>query len=124
MTARAAALRAILTAGGAVASTAGMDTMLRGVRSVPGDQRANAAVDSELRYYGAFYAAYGLTLLRVARRHGRHPDAVRGAAGALMLAGLARAGGWAAHGAPHPAQRALLVVELALPPAIVALQRR
>lgn len=45
-------------------------------------------------------------------------------AGVLFLAGLARAGGWLAVGRPRPLQRALLAVELAAPPAIVAWQAR
>ena len=117
------ALRAVLTAGGAVATAAGLHTVVTGARSVPGKQQANAAVESELRFYGAFYAAYGLALLNVAPRAEREPQAVRAIAGTLLLAGLARAGGWAAAGAPHPTQRVLLALELALPPAIVALQR-
>lgn len=124
MTRRSTALRAILTVGGCVAAAAGMDTVLRGVRSVPGDQHANAAVESEMRFYGAFYAAYGVAILGLARRPDAYPGAIRAVAGVLMLAGLGRAGGWVAHGAPHPVQRALLIVELALPPAMVALQER
>jgi hypothetical protein len=49
---------------------------------------------------------------------------VRALAAALFLAGLARAGGWLAVGKPHPLQRALLVIELAAPPAMVAWQAR
>lgn len=120
---RAPALRAVLTAGGAIATAAGLHTVAAGARSVPGRQEANAAVESELRFYGAFYAAYGLAMLRVAPRAQSEPGGVRAIAGALLLAGLARAGGWVAAGAPHPTQRALLAVELALPPAILALQR-
>lgn len=110
-------------AGGAVATAAGLHTVATGVRSLPGTHDASAAVESELRFYGAFYAAYGMAILRVAPRAEHEPRAVRAIAGALLLAGLARAGGWVAAGAPHPAQRALLAIELALPPAIVALQR-
>jgi uncharacterized protein DUF4345 len=50
--------------------------------------------------------------------------AVRALAGALFLAGLARAGAWRAAGTPHPGQRALLAIELAGPPAVVGWQAR
>jgi Domain of unknown function (DUF4345) len=118
------ALRALLFAGGTVATGAGLHTMLTGARSLPGQETANAAVESELRYYAGFYVAYGLAALRVAPRADRDATAVRGLAGALLLAGLARAGGWSAVGPPHPLQRGLLVVELAAPPVIVGLQTR
>jgi Domain of unknown function (DUF4345) len=50
--------------------------------------------------------------------------AVRSLAGALFLAGLARAGAWRVVGKPHPGQRALLAIELAGPPAVVGWQAR
>ena len=117
-------LRALLFAGGAVATTAGLDTVVRGARSVAGEGAANAAIESEMRFYGAFYAAYGLGVLRTARRADPDPGAVRAIAATLFAAGLARAGGWATAGKPHPLQQALLAVELVLPPALVALQSR
>ncbi len=115
--------RAAFYAGGAVASVAGLHTVVAGARSIPGRQRANAAVESELRYYGAFYAAYGMAVLRAAPRADRDEGAVRALAGAMFLGGLARAGGWLAAGRPHPGQRGLLALELALPPLAVAAQR-
>ena len=119
------ALRTSLYVGGAVATAAGLHTVAAGARSVPGETTgAKASLESELRYYGAFYAAYGLALLRLAPRADREPGAVRAAAGALFGAGLARAGGWLAAGPPHPVQRALLALELGVPPALVLWQRR
>jgi hypothetical protein len=119
------ALRASLYLGGAVATAAGLHTAATGARSIPGEtDQANALLESELRYYGSFYAAYGLALLRLAPRAEREPRAVRDAAAVLFAAGLARAGGWLAAGAPHPVQRALLAVELGAPPALLALWRR
>ena len=58
------------------------------------------------------------------RMRDRDPTAVRALAGALFLAGAARAGAWIATGPPHPGQRALLALELGLPPVAVALQAR
>jgi hypothetical protein len=118
------ALRATVYALGAVATTAGLDTVLRGARSLPGEGAANPAVESELRYYGAFYAAYGAAALRVAPRADRDAAAVRALAGALFLGGLARAGRWLAAGPPHQVQRGLLALELGVPPLLVAWQAR
>ena len=118
------ALRAVVYVGGAVAIAAGLDTVVRGARSIPGRQVANAAVESELRFYAAFYVAYGVAVLRVAPRADRDTAAVRALAGALLLAGLARAGGWLAAGRPEPLQRGLLTIELAAPPLVTAWQSR
>lgn len=67
---------------------------------------------------------HGVALLRTAPRAETDTTAVRALAGALFLAGLARAGGWLAAGRPHPGQRALLALELAGPPAVVGWQAR
>lgn len=117
-----AALRAIFYAGGAVATAAGLHTVITGARSVPGEDLANPALESELRFYAAFYVAYGLAALRVAPRADRDTAAVRALAGALLLAGLA--GGWLAAGRPHNLQGALLTIELAAPAPLVAWQAR
>jgi hypothetical protein len=118
------ALRAVLYVGGTVATTAGLHTAIAGARSLPGQGLANPSVESELRYYAGFYVGFGLVALRVAPRADSDTTAVRALAGVLFLAGLARAGGWLAVGRPHLLQRALLAVELAAPPAIVAWQAR
>ena len=110
--------------GGAVATVAGLHSVAAGARSIAGQNMANASVESELRFYAAFYVAYGLAALRVAPRADRDGAAVRALAGALFLAGLARGSGWLAAGKPHPLQRGLLVIELAAPSAIVAWQKR
>jgi hypothetical protein len=118
------ALRVGLGVGGLVATAAGLHTVLAGARSVPGRPRAGAGMESELRYYAGFYVAYGVAALRTAPRADRDPVAVRALAGALFLSGLARAGAWRAAGAPHPVQRALLALELGIPPLLVAAQER
>jgi hypothetical protein len=110
--------------GGAVATTAGLHTVIVGARSIPRQEPADPSVESELRFYAAFYVAYGLVALRVAPRADRDTATVRALAGALLLAGLGRAGGWLAAGRPHRLQIALLVIELGAPPLIVAWQAR
>jgi hypothetical protein len=117
-------LRSLFYLGGLVATTAGLDTVIRGAKSLPGQELANPSVESELRFYAAFYIACGVVALRVAPHADRDTTAARALAAALFLAGLARAGAWRGVGRPHPVQRALLVIELAAPPLIVAWQRR
>jgi hypothetical protein len=117
-------LRAVFYVGGLVATTAGLHTVVVGARSLPGQEVAHPSVESELRFYAAFYLAYGIAALRVAPRADRDSTAVRALAGVLFLAGLARAGGWLAAGRPHRLQRGLLVIELAGPPLITAWQAR
>jgi hypothetical protein len=114
----------VFYAGGAVATTAGLATVLAGAKSLPGQGLANPTVESELRFYAAFYVAYGLAAVNVAPRADRDTKAVRALAGALFLAGLARAGGWLAAGKPRGLQLALLAIELAGPPSLVAWQAR
>ena len=117
-------LRAVFRTGGVVATAAGLHTVIAGARSIARQGTANPSVESELRFYAAFYVAYGVVALHVAPRADRDTAAVRALAGALFLAGLARAGGWLAVGRPHGLQRGLLVIELAAPPLVVAWQGR
>ena len=116
-------LRGLTYALGGVATAAGLDTAIRGARSLPGEHAvADPAIESELRFYSGFYVAYGLTALRIARRADRDVLGLRALAGALFLSGLARGAAWRAAGTPNRGQRALLAVELVLPPALVAWQ--
>ncbi|MGH2953078.1 MAG: DUF4345 domain-containing protein [Solirubrobacterales bacterium] len=110
--------------GGAVATGAGLHSAVLGARSLPGQDLANPALESELRYYAVFYAAFGSMALQVAPRADSDPAAVRGLAATLFLAGLARAGGWLAAGRPPGFQCALLAIELGAPAPIVAWQAR
>ena len=118
------AIRGIFYLGGVVATGAGLHTAAAGARSVPNQELANPSVESELRFYGAFYLAYGLAALQIAPQADTNANAVRAHMGVLFAAGLARAGGWLAVGRPHRFQLALLAVELALPPSVVAWQAR
>jgi hypothetical protein len=112
-------LRGALYLAGTIATVAGLHTLLAGGRSFPPWRRAGATVESELRFYSAFYVAYGGHALRAAARADSDPPAVNGIAAALFLAGLGRAGAWLAVGRPHPLQQALLAIELAAPPLLV-----
>jgi len=114
----------VLALGGLVATAAGLDTAIRGARSVIGEPLASVRLESELRFYAGIYVAYGAALLRAARRTETDAGEVERLAAALFAGGTARAVGWARAGRPHPGQLALLAIELAGPPALVAAQRR
>lgn len=115
------ALRTVLRVGGLVATGAGLHTAVAGARSVPGySGAADPRLESELRFYGAFYAAYGLALWRAAAEPDTAP--VRGFAAVLWAAGAARAAGWWRTGRPSPHQLGLLALELAGPPFVLAWQ--
>jgi hypothetical protein len=118
-------LRGLIALGGAVATGAGIHTALAGSRAVPGFSRAarvDPVLDSEIRFFGAIYAAFGIGALGVAAQSEPAPGAVRGIAAAVFGAGLARIVGWRRVGRPDPRQLALLAVELSAPPALVAVQ--
>lgn len=121
---RVSGVQALLYGGGALATTAGLHTLLTGGRSFPPWRHADPVLESELRYYGGFYAAFGLHVLRTAARGERDREAVRAIAATVFVAGLGRAGAWATVGRPHPLQRVLLAAELALPVAMLAAQER
>jgi hypothetical protein len=114
----------MLYLGGLVATSAGLHTLLGGGRSFPPWRQAGAMVESELRFYSAFYVAYGVFVFRTARRPDPDPSAVRALAAALFLAGVGRAGAWVTVGKPHPVQRALLAIELAAPVLVIREQAR
>lgn len=117
-------LRRALHACGCVATAAGLRTVLAGGRSVPPYRHVDPRIDSELRFYAAFYVAYGLTLLRLAGSADRDARTLRALSAPLFLAGLARTAAWAQVGRPHPGQQVLLALELALPPLALAEQKR
>jgi hypothetical protein len=108
--------------GGAVAVAGGAHSAVAGSRSLPGAGGPGSIVESELSYYAAFYAAFGAAMISVAPRAERQPRPVAALAAALFGGGLARTWAWRRSGAPHPIQRALLALELGVPPAIAALQ--
>lgn len=68
-------------------------------------------IESELRWYSAYYAACGLVALLTAKSAEPDPRAVHGIAAAIFLGALGRASAWVTVGKPHPIQRALLAVE-------------
>jgi hypothetical protein len=113
------AWRWVVGLGGAIAAAAGGHTAVAGGRSFPPWRRHGPMVESELRYYSAFYAAYGVTLLAAAADDRLEPRRATALALPLLAGGVARGLAWRDTGPPHPLQRALLAIELAAPPLFV-----
>ena len=104
-----------------MASAAGLHTAMTGARSIPGRRAtADPLLESELRFYGTFYTAYGVAMLKLAHRADLPRRDVHALAAVLFAAGLARAGAWRSVGKPSHQQIVLLGLELAAPPAVVA----
>jgi hypothetical protein len=117
-------LGAFLAAIGTVATIEGLRGVLQGTRQVIGGGPVSANVDSEYRFYSAWYAAIGALLLDAARHPGREGLVVRTAAGGFLVAAGGRALSARTAGPPHWTQRTLMVVELALPAILIPWQAR
>ena len=115
------ALRVLVLALGAVATGAGLHSAASGDGSLPGGRTRSTRADSELRYYGVFYAAYGVAALRTGMPRQPEPRSVRALSLVLFAGGLARANGWRTRRRPHAGQVALLAAELGVPPVMAAL---
>ena len=112
----------LLTALGAVATVEGTRGAVQGAGQVVGGGPVSANVDSEYRFYSAWYAVLGVLLLGAARRPEHETRVIRATAGGFLMAALGRLLSSRTAGPPHPLQRALMVVELVLPPVLVGWQ--
>jgi hypothetical protein len=96
--------------------------MVLGPGAVAGGGSTSVNVDSELRFYGAWYAAAGLVLLHSARRPESEGRAIRVVCATFGLAGLARLLGIVVVGTPDPVFVALMVAEWAIPMVVIPWQ--
>ena len=117
-------LVALLTALGAVATFEGARGVVSGARQVVAGGPVSANVDSEFRFYSAWYAVFGVLLLGAARRPEHEGRLVRTAAAGFLLAAGGRALSARSLGPPHPLQRLLMAAELVLPAVLVPWQAR
>ena len=100
---------------GGVAAAMGARGVLRGAAEVPGGGPVSASVDSEYRFYAAWYHVIGLLLFRAARDPEAGSPVVRATAGGLLVAACARVLSLRRHGRPHPSQVVLMALEFAIP---------
>ena len=116
------ALQGLLRLFGVVAIFFGGLTVVLGSDSLLPPNSASVNVDSELRFFAAWYVVAGTLALRAATRVEKERFTVRLIAGGLFLAGVARVISLIDVGAPHPTQIGLMIVELVLPVGLVFLQ--
>lgn len=115
-------LQVVLTILGIVAVTAGGATVLTGGDSVLNRGDVSAGVDSELRFYAAWYVVAGALLLRAVGRVESDGLVVRAVGAAFFLAGSARLLSLATVGRPHAFALVLMVIEFVIPVVIVPWQ--
>jgi hypothetical protein len=102
---------------------AGLASVVFGTEIVRGGGASNPNVESELRYYAAFYVGFGVYLWSIAPDIERRGRELRLAAAVLFCGGLARLVGVLADGWPEADYVVLMVVELVLPLVLVTWQR-
>ena len=107
---------------GFVALVAGTLGVVVGADLVPGVDRVPPSVDSEMRFFAAWYAAAGVIVLWSVPRVEEAKMVVRVVSAAVFVAGCGRLLSWATVGMPHDGLVILMVIELALPLVLIPWQ--
>ena len=115
-------LQLVLGAIGAVAVGAGASAVVRGAAEVRDGGPVSANVDSEYRFYAAWYPVFGVLLLRAARAPESDAGIVRAAAAGFLLAACSRALSVWRLGPPHALQKVLMGLEFVIPVVVVPWQ--
>lgn len=115
-------LQGVLAAIGAVATVAGASGVIRGAAEVINGGPVSANVDSEYRFYAAWYHVLGLLMLRAARQPESASTIIRAGGAGFLLAASGRALSARSLGPPHPLQRVLMGIEFAIPAVIIPWQ--
>jgi hypothetical protein len=111
-----------LTVVGAIAVVAGSLGMIYGAAGVIGPSSFSRNVDSEFRFYAAWYVVAGLLLLWAVPRVERERGIVFAVAAGFFLAACGRVLSILDVGAPDRFYVVLTIIEFVLPPVIVPLQ--
>jgi hypothetical protein len=115
-------LQAVLGVLGCVAVVFGMVMVIGGAESTVATGSFSPSVDSELRFFAAWYVGAGVLLLRAARRPEAETVLLRGVCAVLVLAASARVLSMATVGRPHDTYIALTVVEYIIAVVVFAWQ--
>jgi hypothetical protein len=109
-------LRPLLGATGAVAVLAGTHDVVCGVAGVRGRRSGpvDPSLDSELRFFAAWYVVAGAMMLRAARERVPEPVTVRLLSAGWLLAAVGRLVSIRAAGPPDPLYRRLAAVEVGI----------
>ena len=78
-------------------------------------QLGGVDVDSEMRFYGVLWAAYGIVLVRVSKLLPQRILLAQAMLGLLFVGGLGRVISSLTLGPPHPLFQVLMWIELAVP---------
>lgn len=113
----------VLKSLGAVAALVGARGVILGTREVAGLEPLPAAVDSEYRFYAAWYLVAGMTLLRGSEST-LAPEKLRFLSAGLWTAAAGRVLSLRQVGRPGRGQLVLLAVEVALPFGLARWQAR
>ena len=97
--------------------------LIFGATSVIGVDHASAQVDSEMRFFSAWYAAAGVLILLHRRGIEHEVLLIRWISGAVFVAGSGRALSLLMVGDPGPVALTLMCIELALPFILIPWQR-
>jgi hypothetical protein len=116
--------RRTLLAVGSVACVAGTRAVVVGAAEVPSPGNVSATVDSEYRFYAAWYPIVGVAALRASRGHSLDDDLIPGVSAGLLLAAAGRLLSIRRYGRPHGTQLALLGLELAVPALLLSQRAR
>ena len=117
-------LQAFVGVLGVVALTAGLVGVLFGAALVPGEASYSPSVDSEMRFFAAWYAVAGVVLLRAAPKIEHHRATLLAVSAALVLAASGRVLSMLTVGTPHTTYIVLTVVEYVVPIIVLPWQRR
>lgn len=109
---------------GMIAVGTGVFAMLTGAAGMPNEGEASGSVESELRFFAAFWVAYGVVALNIATRAETEFTVVRALALAMFVGGIGRFIALVTVESPHSLFFLLMCVELILPIAIVAWQHK
>jgi Domain of unknown function (DUF4345) len=115
-------LQATLTILGAIGLTFGGLTVLTGAAGVLAGGPVSASVDSEMRFYAAWYVAAGVLLLRTVAHVESEGPTIRAICAVVFLAACARVISLVAVGAPHPIFLVLMAIEFTIPAVVVPWQ--
>ncbi|MBA2624058.1 MAG: DUF4345 domain-containing protein [Acidimicrobiia bacterium] len=117
-------LQVALATIGSVATGFGAAGVAMGAHGVMGGGRVPANVDSELRFFAAWYTVLGILVLGAARRPESAAATVRACGGGFLLAACGRVLSMRAVGPPSTLFRVLTGVELAVPAVVIPWQGR
>src|SRR6266581_4558502 len=109
------ALQLVVTVLGCVALVFGVLGVATGGGGVVDGGQVSANVDSELRFFAAWYAGAGATLLWARKRVEREGRVIRAVCAVLVLAAVGRVLSIFTVGAPHALFLFLMAVEFVLP---------